>query len=288
MDEAWFGGLQALCRNRKHVFEEIHVLLCAQPRPVAVKVGAGFRKLPDDLWPLAEFVARTLQGADAYEGEPCQIDVFLAQLLSKAIVDTGVLETSPCLDNGGALLSLLIAKAKSVPIAAKQSKQREETNAAPAKIDPTTETETPQPTTNEHILAQGPSRPSFAAGEATTTVEKNEPTVQDAEQDTPTERYAPATNQQQNHEPAKQEAQTETEAPATNGRRKNVPAELEGPIENQDEQPKCDTAELETDAEAQPAEHMTKPHKVAWTQQETGKQRRRKKRRERLRQQALK
>ena len=290
MDEVWFDALPALCRNRKYSFEEIHVILCPQPRPVAVKVGAGHKKLPEDLWPVAEFVVRALQGADAFEGDPCQIDAFLTQLLSKAIVDAGVLETSPCLDAGGLLLSLLTARTKSAPVMVKRNIQKEETNAKPAKTDQTTNTETPQPTGNEHKFALELSHPSLVAGEAMTTTEENEPSVQDVEQDAPTEKYATATNQQQNHEPAKQEAPTEVEAPETNERRKNPPAELEVPIESKDEEPKCDNAECETgtDTEAGVNDQMTETRKVARAQQETAKQRRRKKRRERLRQEALK
>ena len=290
MDEVWFEALPALCRNRKFLFEEIHVILCPQPRPVAVKVGAGYKKLPDDLWPVAEFLVRTLQGARALEGEPCQIDAFLTQLLRKAIVEAGVLETDPCLDGGGVLLSLLTARAKSAPTVAKQSKRKEETNATLAKIDQTTKTETPQPTGNEHILALELSHPSLVAGEAMTIIGKNKPTVQDVEQNAPTEIHATATDQQQNHEPSEQEVPTEIEAPETNERHKNPPAELEVPLESKDEEPKCDNAECETgtDTEAEPNEQMTETRKFARAQQETAKQRRRKKRRKRLRQEALK
>jgi hypothetical protein len=172
----------------------------------------------------------------------------------------------------------------------KRNVQKEETNATKAKTDQTTNTETPQPTGNEHRMALKLSHLSLVAGEAVTTTEENEPSAQDVEQDAPTEIYAATTNQLQNHEPAKQEVPTEIEAPETNERRKNPPAELEAPIESKDEEPKCDDAECETgtDTEAGANEQMTETRKVARAQQETAKQRRRKKRRERLRQEALK
>ena len=85
MDASWFDALPVLCKNRKHSVEEIHVLLCPSPRPVAVKIGAGYRKLPEDMWPMGELAARALQGVEIYEMEACLIGGFLAQILCQAL-----------------------------------------------------------------------------------------------------------------------------------------------------------------------------------------------------------
>jgi len=111
MDKAWFDSLPALCRNRKYAFEELHALDCAQPRPVAVKVGSGHKKLPADLWQAAEFLVAALQGEEVFECETCNIDAFLLQLLHKAVVAADVLGTSACLGPNG-IVSLFTARAK--------------------------------------------------------------------------------------------------------------------------------------------------------------------------------
>ena len=129
MDAAWFDALPVLCKNRKHVVEEIHVLLCPSPRPVAVKIGAGYRKLPEDMWPMGELAARALQGIETHEIEACLIGGFLAQILCQAIRGAGVLETSPCMD-GRALLSLLLAKAKPAETTTQQRMPKRQTGAA--------------------------------------------------------------------------------------------------------------------------------------------------------------
>ena len=132
MDAAWFDALPVLCKNRKHVVEEIHVLLCPSPRPVAVKIGAGYRKLPEDMWPMGELAARALQGIETHEIEACLIGGFLAQILCQAIRGAGVLETSPCMD-GRALLSLLLAKAKPAETTTQQRIPKRQTGAAAKK-----------------------------------------------------------------------------------------------------------------------------------------------------------
>ena len=132
MDAAWFDALPVLCKNRKHVVEEIHVLLCPSPRPVAVKIGAGYRKLPEDMWPMGELAARALQGVETHEIEACLIGGFLAQILCQAIREAGILETSPCMD-GRALLSLLLAKAKPAETTTQQRMPKRQTGAAAKK-----------------------------------------------------------------------------------------------------------------------------------------------------------
>ena len=129
MDASWFDALPVLCKNRKHSVEEIHVLLCPSPRPVAVKIGAGYRKLPEDMWPMGELAARALQGVEIYEMEACLIGGFLAQILCQAIREAGILETSPCMD-GRALLSLLLAKAKPAETTTQQRMPKRQTGAA--------------------------------------------------------------------------------------------------------------------------------------------------------------
>ena len=132
MDASWFDALPVLCKNRKHSVEEIHVLLCPLPRPVAVKIGAGYRKLPEDMWPMGELAARALQGVEIYEMEACLIGGFLAQILCQAIRGAGVLETSPCMD-GRALLSLLLAKAKPAEMTTQQRIPNKRQTGAAAK-----------------------------------------------------------------------------------------------------------------------------------------------------------
>jgi hypothetical protein len=78
---------------------------------VAVKIGKGFRKLPEELWPLGELAARALQGVEVCETEACLVEGLLAQIVCQAIREAGILETSACPD-GRALLSLLLAKGK--------------------------------------------------------------------------------------------------------------------------------------------------------------------------------
>ena len=111
MDEAWFHSLPALCRNRKYSFEEMHAIACPSPKPVAVKVGSGYRKLPIELWPAAEFIAAALQGEEVFEREACNIDSFLLQLLRKAVVAADSLGSRACL-GPKRLLSLFAARAK--------------------------------------------------------------------------------------------------------------------------------------------------------------------------------
>ncbi len=110
MNEAWFESLPALCRNRKYAFEAMHAIACPSPRPVAVKVSSGHKKLPVDLWPAAEFIAAAMQGEEVFEGEACNIETFLLQLLSKAVVAANVLGSNACLGHNG-LLSLFRAGA---------------------------------------------------------------------------------------------------------------------------------------------------------------------------------
>ena len=129
MDATWFDALPMLCKNRKHVVEEIHVLLCPSPRPVAIKIGAGYRKLPEDMWPMGELAARALQGVETHEVEACLIGGFLAQILCQAIREAGILETSPCMD-GRALLSLLLAKAKPAETTMQQRMPKRQIGAA--------------------------------------------------------------------------------------------------------------------------------------------------------------
>lgn len=131
MDKAWFDSLPALCRNRKYAFEELHALDCAQPRPVAVKVGSGHKKLPADLWQAAEFLVAALQGEEVFECETCNIDAFLLQLLHKAVVAADVLGTSACLGPNG-IVSLFTARAK--PSATK-SKPRDCRRPATSPMD---------------------------------------------------------------------------------------------------------------------------------------------------------
>ena len=133
MDKAWFDTVPTLRKTEKHMFEEIHVLLCPPPRPVAVKIGQGYRKLPKDLWPMGELAARALQGAEPCEMEACQIGAFLAQLLCQAILDAGILEASPCLD-GRSLLSLLMTKVERADTAAKQSMPKKQAPARDGKM----------------------------------------------------------------------------------------------------------------------------------------------------------
>ena len=111
MDEAWFHSLPALCRNRKYSFEETHAIACPSPKPVAVKVGSGYRKLPIELWPAAEFIAAALQGEEVFECEACNIDSFLLQLSRKAVVAADSLGSRACL-GPKRLLSLFAARAK--------------------------------------------------------------------------------------------------------------------------------------------------------------------------------
>jgi hypothetical protein len=112
MNEAWFDSLPALRRNRKYAFEAMHAIACSSPRPVAVKISSGHKKLPVDLWPAAEFIAAAMQGEEVFEGEACNIEAFLLQLLSKAVVAANVLGSNACLGHKG-LLSLFATRAKS-------------------------------------------------------------------------------------------------------------------------------------------------------------------------------
>ena len=109
MDKQWFDALPTLCKNRKYAFEEMHVLDCAPPKPVAVKVGIGHKRLPDDLWLPAEFLASVLQGEEVFEYEACTIYAFLVELLRKAIQVAGALDSSACLGHRG-ILSLVAAR----------------------------------------------------------------------------------------------------------------------------------------------------------------------------------
>jgi hypothetical protein len=111
MDKQWFDSLPALYRNRKYTFEEVHAIACPSPRPVAVKVSSGYKQLPIDLWPVAEFLVAALQGEEVFEREACNVEAFLLQLLSKAVVAANVLGSTSCLGHNG-LLSLFAARAK--------------------------------------------------------------------------------------------------------------------------------------------------------------------------------
>ena len=150
MDKTWFDALPALCNNRAHVFEESHLLLCPPPRPVAVKIAAGHRKLPEDLWPVGELIVRALQGADVYTATACQIGAFLTQLLRQAIVQAGVLETNPCLD-GREILSVLTARAKPVQTMAKQRHSSKQMVTTDAEAPKEAKNEAPQPTEQEVV-----------------------------------------------------------------------------------------------------------------------------------------
>ena len=150
MDKTWFDALPALCNNRAHVFEEIHLLLCPPPRPVAVKIAAGHRKLPEDLWPVGELIVRALQGADVYTATACQIGAFLTQLLRQAIAQAGVLETNPCLD-GREILSVLTARAKPAQTMAKQRHSSKQMVTTDAKAPKEAKNEAPQPAEQEVV-----------------------------------------------------------------------------------------------------------------------------------------
>jgi hypothetical protein len=93
MDAAWFKGLPKLSLTSKRHFTEVRVLMCAPPRPVAVRDYVRWTALPPQLWPAAEFVVRAAQGVDVEETPACDVGTCLALLLAQ------VLEATPVLAN---------------------------------------------------------------------------------------------------------------------------------------------------------------------------------------------
>ena len=108
MDASQFKNLPEL-KNGKHVFSELHVLVCDPPRPVAVRVKQNYHILPESLWGVAELVARACQNVEVESMPACGIYQFLMQLLAKVVVTTGVLR-QPCDMGGEVMLTLLLPK----------------------------------------------------------------------------------------------------------------------------------------------------------------------------------
>lgn len=274
MDKAWFDSLPALCRNRKYAFEEMHALDLPSPRPVAVKVGNGHKKLPIDLWPAAEFLAAALQGEEVFECEACNIEAFLIQLLRKAVIAADVLGSRACLGHKG-LLSLLAMSAKP---SATMAKPRNDT----ARL-------TSVKNLKDAILDMQ-EMCVFSEAELA-------PVAQTIEAD-------PAMLHFNVEEPEKVKADGCADASALQGAQMslemlsdgqacvNLSAEQNGAAEGQDECPMChkqDCNAAATEAESEeeePSEEVKTIPRAEPSPQETAKQRRRKKRRERLRQKA--
>lgn len=229
MDKAWFDSLPALRRNRKYAFEELHALDCPPPRPVAVKVGSGHKKLPSDLWPAAEFLVAALQGEDVFQCETCNIDAFLLQLLHKAVVAADVLGTSACLGPNG-IVSLFTARAKP---SATISKPRDCREPATLPVD-----------------LEGPSKVDVDGC-------ANASTLQEAQQ----------------------ASETHSNGQELRNKQNDV-------AEGQDERRKGQDQAAATRTKEGASKEAEATHSTGPGQQETSKQRRRKKRRERLRQKA--
>jgi len=113
MDAAQFKDLPELTLG-KHVFSELHVLVCDPPRPVAVRVKQNYHILPESLWGVAEVVARACQNVEVEALPACGIYQFLAQLLAKVVDTTGVLK-QPGDMQGEVIMALLLPKRQQRP-----------------------------------------------------------------------------------------------------------------------------------------------------------------------------
>ena len=261
MDEAWVHSLPALCRNRKYVFEEMHAVACPSPRPVAVTVSSGPRKLPIELWPAAEFIIAALQGEEVFQCEACNIETFLLQLLCKAIVAADALGSRACLGPKG-LLSLFAARGKRSATVAKPS----EGTTQPARAKSMREAVSDEQEARvalEAELAPGTSNVADepAKVEAARCADENAPQVAEMAL----------------------EERSGGQACVFSLAKHNGEAEGEDECATKHEG-KCSSAAAEL--EEGPSQEVKMEDSVEPARQETGKQRRRKKRRERLRQKA--
>ena len=137
----------------------------------------SYRRLPQDLWPVAELVVMALQSKDAFEIETCYIEAFLTGLLGQAMQDAVILETGFDLPSQG-VLSLLVAGIRKRPRGANTAPAPQQAlqelwrklpaidlgaqppNEANAETEPQTELQTEtEPQTEPHTEPQTETQP---------------------------------------------------------------------------------------------------------------------------------
>jgi hypothetical protein len=109
MDPASFWDLPELPLVARPEITELHILLCKPPRPAAVRVKQGYKRLPPQLWAVAEFLASAAQTLEIEQIPACGMYQFFFLLLGQILQTTGVLSQSSY-PYGDTILGLILRR----------------------------------------------------------------------------------------------------------------------------------------------------------------------------------